>query len=297
MTQLPEVLSCWKYVINKQLFKGDSMDFRGTTHSTTSGEETFLRHGRPFVGTSLKQGTPKVAEAQNTPAVGASANSILNSLSSNMKRAIAPAFKPTMLTKEQFLYQEGDSLEFLYFPVTAVVSEFKILEDGRMVEIAVTGREGAIGLTSLFSESHVAPNCTQVSQAGMAIKVDTQLFEKLVRTDDELRVSLSRFVDQYIRQISQKAICNMYHSVKERLCTWLLMVHDRCGRSTLNLTHEQIARTLGVYRPSITCIAQELRESKLIDYSRGGISIVDRKKVEQAACTCYFEVGGSASMI
>jgi len=273
------------------------MDFRGTTHSTTSGEETFLRHGRPFVGTSLKQGTPKVSEAQNTPAVGASANSILNSLSSNMKRAIAPAFKPTMLTKEQFLYQEGDSLEFLYFPVTAVVSEFKILEDGRMVEIAVTGREGAIGLTSLFSESHVAPNCTQVSQAGMAIKVDTQLFEKLVRTDDELRVSLSRFVDQYIRQISQKAICNMYHSVKERLCTWLLMVHDRCGRSTLNLTHEQIARTLGVYRPSITCIAQELRESKLIDYSRGGISIVDRKKVEQAACTCYFEVGGSASMI
>jgi len=86
----------------------------------------------------------------------------------------------------------------------------------------------------------------------------------------------------------------MYHSVKERLCTWLLMVQDRCGRSTLNLTHEQIARTLGVYRPSITCIAQELREKKLIDYSRGGISICNRDRVEEVACTCYAELAWSS---
>ena len=73
--------------------------------------------------------------------------------------------------------------------------------------------------------------------------------------------------------------------------TWLLMVQDRCGRTTLNLTHEQIARTLGVYRPSVTCIAQELRDMKLINYSRGGISICNRKKVEASACTCYLELG------
>jgi Mn-dependent DtxR family transcriptional regulator len=88
----------------------------------------------------------------------------------------------------------------------------------------------------------------------------------------------------------------MYHSVKERLCTWLLMVQDRCGRTTLNLTHEQIARILGVYRPSITCIAQELRDNKLINYSRGGISIIDRRQIEQAACNCYFELGSPTSV-
>jgi CRP-like cAMP-binding protein len=199
--------------------------------------------------------------------------------------------KSVTLAKEQFLYQEGGRLDFLYFPFTAVVSEFKILEDGRMVEIAVTGREGAIGLSSLFSDSHLAPNCTQVTQAGTALRIDAVNFERLVHSNDKLREGLSHYVDQYIRQISQKAICNMYHSVKERLCTWLLMVQDRCGRSTLNLTHEQIARTLGVYRPSITCIAQELREKKLIDYSRGGISISNRDRVEEAACTCYSELG------
>ena len=164
-------------------------------------------------------------------------------------------------------------------------------EDGRMVEIAVTGKEGAVGLSSLFSDSHVAANCTQVSQPGTARRIDAAAFEKLLRSNEKIRTNLSHFVDLYIRQISQKAICNMYHSVKERLCTWLLMVQDRCGRRTLNLTHEQIARTLGVYRPSITCIAQELREGKLINYSRGGILIRDRKRIEESACTCYSELG------
>src|SRR5688500_16291914 len=221
------------------------------------------------------------------------ANMILKGMPAELYKILAPSLKSVMLTKEQFLYQEDDRLDFVYFPETAIVSEFKILEDGRMVEIAVTGREGAVGLSSMFSDSHRAPNCTQVSQAGTAKRLDAVTFERLLRSNENLRMGLSRFVDLYIKQISQKAICNMYHSVKERLCTWLLMLQDRCGRSTLTLTHEQIARTLGVYRPSITCIAQELRTARLINYSRGGISICDRKRIEQSACTCYFELGCS----
>ncbi|CAN5468897.1 Crp/Fnr family transcriptional regulator [soil metagenome] len=239
----------------------------------------------------------QIRQAVNRPALRAAdisaepTNLILDSMPVDMKRILAPSLKPVMLTKEQFIYQEDDRLDYVYFPTTAVISEFKMLEDGRMVEIAVMGREGAVGLSSIFSDTHLAPNCTQVSQAGMAMRLDAATFEKLLRSNEGLRDGLNRFVNLYIKQISQKAICNMYHSVKERLCTWLLMLQDRCGRSTLNLTHEQIARTLGVYRPSITCIAQELRDMKLINYSRGGISISNRRKVEQSACTCYLELG------
>lgn len=217
-------------------------------------------------------------------------NEILHNLPADIHRLLEPSLRTVTLKKEQFLYQDGDRLDYLYFPITAVISEFKILEDGRMVEIAVTGKEGAIGLSSVYSDSHTAPNCTQVSQAGTATRIDAVTFEKLLRSNERLRNGLSKFVAVYIKQISQKAICNMYHSVKERLCTWLLMLQDRCGRSTLNLTHEQIARTLGVYRPSITCIAQELRESKLINYTRGGIKIKNRARIEQSACPCYLEM-------
>jgi CRP-like cAMP-binding protein len=255
------------------------MDFREITQTRTNN--AFLGANSAYIGNQKYVQRDRVVD---------SGNLLLDALPVGVRRQLQPSLKPVELGKEQFLYQEEDKLDFLYFPITAVVSEFKMLEDGRMVEIAVTGREGAVGLSSLFSDSRVSANCIQVSQAGTANRVDADTFAKLVRSNEEIRTELSHFIDVYIRQISQKAICNMYHSVKERLCTWLLMLQDRCGRRILNLTHEQIARTLGVYRPSITCIAQELRESKLINYSRGGILIQDRGRIEQSACTCYFEL-------
>lgn len=221
---------------------------------------------------------------------GTQQNMVLASLPADVRRMVEPLLKKVTLTKEQFIYQEDDRLDYIYFPETAVISEFKILEDGRTVEIAVTGKDGAIGLSSLYSESQRVPNFTQVMQSGTAQRLDATEFSRLLKKNDRLRSALSEYVHAYIGQISQKAICNMYHSVKERLCTWLLMVQDRCGRSDLKLTHDQMARTLGVYRPSVSFTTQELRESKLISYTRGAISIRDRKNLERAACSCYSEM-------
>ena len=267
------------------------MDYRGIIQSDVQDlDDYYISASAPVART---RGARNVATRTN----GATKpNLILRAIPADIYRVLEPSIKTVSLAKEQFLYQEEDRLNYVYFPETAVISEFKILEDGRMVEIAVTGREGAIGLPTIISDSHVAPSCAQVSQAGTAKRIDVETFEKALHADEPLRHRMSHFVDMYIRQISQKAICNMYHSVKERLCTWLLMVQDRCGKTTLSLTHEQIARILGVYRPSITCIAQELRDSKLINYSRGGIAIVDRKRIEQAACNCYAELGAPASV-
>lgn len=223
-------------------------------------------------------------------------NLVLRSLSPQTSSLLAPHLRQVSLRKDKYLCQPEECYDMVYFPETAVVSEFKILEDGHMIEVAVIGREGALGASAAFGEDNVSSNCAQVVQAGIALAVDTQTMQRLVRTNDELRLMLNQPVDQYIRQISQKVVCNVYHSVKERFCTWLLMLQDRCRRSSLALTHEQIARVLGVYRPSITCIAQELREDKLIDYKRGGITIRDRKLVERSACSCYSELADRISM-
>ena len=226
-----------------------------------------------------------------------SGNTILDSLDREMATMVEPFLQTVELTKEQVLFQEEDDLDMVYFPLTAVISEFRSLEDGRMVEIAVTGNEGAIGLSSVLSGSRIAHNYTQVSQAGTVRIISVSKLERLLRSNEALRYTLGRHTDVYIRQISQKAICNMYHSVKERLCTWLLMVQDRSGLTKMNLTHEQISRILGVNRPSVSRMAHELRESNLISYSRGGVKIRDRERVEHAACTCYFELGGAAGAL
>jgi len=221
--------------------------------------------------------------------VVSSSNDLLAGLSRDLFSKLQPSLRSVFLSAEQYLYMQDDKLDYVYFPETAVVSEFRTLDDGRMVEITITGHEGAVGFLPLFCNSLVS-NCTQVSQAGSAIRIESEILSKLFRLYPELSRALTPQVDQYVRQISQRSICNMYHSVKERLCTWLLLVQDRSGKKTMKLTHEQIARILGVYRPSVTCIALEMRKGKLIDYSRGGLSIRDRAKVEQSACTCYTEL-------
>jgi len=217
-------------------------------------------------------------------------NELLRSLPRDLFQKLRPSLRSVYLRDEQFLYMQDDRLEYVYFPETAVVSELRTLDDGRTVEITLTGREGAVGFVPLICSSRVA-NCTQVSQAGSAVRIESSVLAKLMRLNPNLALSLQPHIDRYIRQISQRSICNMYHSVKERFCTWLLLVQDRSGRKTLKLTHEQVAKVLGVYRPSVTCTALEMRKQKLISYSRGGLSIVDRQKVEEAACDCYRELG------
>jgi len=222
--------------------------------------------------------------------VTSTSNQLLRGLPRQLFEKIKGSLRSVSLTKDQYLFLQDDDLDYVYFPETAVISELKTLDDGRTVEVALEGNEAAVGLSAVFCHSRAA-NCSQVAQAGSAIRIEREVLEKMARLHPELSSLLLPDMDHYIRQISQRAICNMYHSVKERFCTWLLMLQDRSGKKTLKLTHEQIARTLGVYRPSVTCIALEMREEDLIDYSRGGITIKDRKKLEQSACPCYFELG------
>jgi CRP-like cAMP-binding protein len=244
-------------------------------------------------GSNEEPATPRLSKRKHAAPVSTpvtdTENFILKTLPRRLFEVLRPHLRRVYVNKEQFLFQQDDELEYVYFPETAVISEFHILDDGRMVEVSITGRESAIGIATLYQADHIS-NCVQVTQAGNVLKIESAILRKMAKLHPELAMLLHSYLENYIRQISQKAVCNMYHSVEERFCTWLLMVHDRCGSDMLKLTHEQIARTLGVYRPSITCIALDMRKKRLIDYSRGGISIKDREKMEDSACGCYSEL-------
>lgn len=213
-------------------------------------------------------------------------NDIINNLPANLLANISSFAELVYLKNNESLYQPDDSIHFLYFPETAVISEFQILEDGRTIEVAMIGREGVIGINSIFN-SHSSQNWSQVSVAGKALRVDANIFRQEFSHCEPLQELFFEFVNKYISQISQKVICTSHHSVEERLCCWLLMIQDRCCKDTLLLTQEQIARLLGVHRPSVTLITQLLRQNGIIDYVRGKIFILDRQKLEFSSCSCY----------
>lgn len=188
----------------------------------------------------------------------------------------------------EIIHQPNETIRFVYFPENAVFSQFQILEDGRMCEISMTGWEGLVGLPAILScqpERH----WTEVSVAGSAVRINARVIEREFDSKCSLQSKIIEFVNLYIGQISQRVICNCHHQISERFCTWLLMLEDRHGSNQFSLTQEQIARFLGVHRPSLSCVAKELQEKNVIAYSRGQLTILNRFNLERSACSCYRE--------
>lgn len=188
----------------------------------------------------------------------------------------------------EIIHQPNEAIRFVYFPETAVFSQFQILEDGRMCETAMIGKEGLVGLPAVLS-CETERNWTEVSIAGKAVKINAHILEREFNACGSLQAKVIEFVNLYISQISQRVICNCHHQIMERFCSWLLMLEDRHGKNRFSLTQEQIARFLGVHRPSLSCVAKELQQRGMIAYSRGQLTILDRRRLECAACSCYRE--------
>lgn len=213
-------------------------------------------------------------------------NRLLKALPDSDFARLLPRLQTVSFASGEDVYQPHGSGEFLYFPETAVFSQLNILQDGRTVETAMIGGEGITGLSSILS-FYPSAQWTQTLIAGSALRINADVFKQEFNRGGFLQASLFEYMNSYITQISQRVICNNHHRIEERFSTWLLMLADRSGENKLVLTHDQIAYFLGVHRPSVTCIAQDLRNNGIIDYMRGRIFILDRQKLEASACECY----------
>jgi CRP-like cAMP-binding protein len=233
----------------------------------------------------LNDHTVRFLHPEQMPALS---NFLLRSLPFSSLRRLQPLFKKVSLTAGEFICRPDELVEWIYFPETTALSELQILEDGRTIEVSITGFEGAVGLASLFWPGRGA-NWVQASVPGTVVKVKRDELQHVVSENERVSGIFHQSIQSYIRQLSQKVGCNAHHSVEERFSIWLLMLQDRCNVNRLKLTQEQIARVLGVYRPSVTCIAQSLRDAGLIDYVRGNIIILDREALRERGCGCYSE--------
>jgi CRP-like cAMP-binding protein len=180
----------------------------------------------------------------------------------------------------------GESNHYVYFPETAVVSDISDLEDGNTIETAMIGRDGASGLCAVFGASPPQRRA-QTTIKGTAWRIKTETLKQEFARAGTLQTALLDYVNLHIRQISQRLVCKSFHLIEKRLCSWLLMLHDRVENNRLKMTQERAALLLGANRPTITIAAQMLRQKGFINYSRGGIKILDRRGLEDSACECY----------
>lgn len=143
-----------------------------------------------------------------------------------------------------------------------------------------------VGLSAIL-DSGAPLYLTQVTVAGSAVKVNRDVIKREFGFGSAMQEALLRYLNVFLSQLSQRAVCNLSHRLDERLSTWLLMIHDRSDGEPLPLTHEEIAYRLGARRAGITSSCKALRISGMIEYRRGLIRILDRELLESATCECY----------
>jgi CRP-like cAMP-binding protein len=186
----------------------------------------------------------------------------------------------------QVLYESGDTLKYMYFPLTSIVSLLYVMENGASAEIAVVGNEGLVGV-SLFMGGESTSSRAVVQSAGAGCRLRASVMkEEFDRAGPVLHLLL-RYTQALLTQMAQTAVCNRHHSLDQQLCRWLLLSLDRLEGHELVMTQELIANMLGVRREGVTEGALRLQKDGLIRYARGRITILDRKGLEARTCECY----------
>lgn len=228
------------------------------------------------------------------PARSSLENGFLSALDQSTLISILPLMERVRVSRNEQIFCCEERVSSLFFPESCVISEYQILEDGRTLEVAMIGKEGALGLSSAFDHAPVA-NWSQVIIPGTALKLDLELLNEDPDVVTTLQQQCFNNLVKYIDHLTRRIVCHKFHSLERRFCSWLLMVHDRCSNSNLPLTQDQIARTLGVYRPTLTNIARALMDKNIIQYHRGQLNILDCDALEQHSCKCHdnYSISGS----
>ena len=213
-------------------------------------------------------------------------NNILNLLPEVTYTAWAPYFETVELHMGKVIYEPGSILSHMYFPTTAIVSWVYVLENGASTEIAMTGREGVVGMYMLMGggKSH---NQAIVQTAGQAIRIPVKLVMDTFSQGHQVQSIFWLFTRGLITQMAQIAVCHRHHTVDQQLSRMLLLTLDRMDDNTIVMTHEVIASLLGVRREGVTMAAKKLMDEGIIRYARGRITIQNRTALEQRACECY----------
>ncbi len=202
------------------------------------------------------------------------------------RERLRPQLDWVSLTFGEVLMEPGDLIRHVYFPNNALVSLLTMVDDRHALEVGMVGQEGMVG-TALGLGINVTPVRALVQGGGRAMRMRASNFRKEMRQCAALQRGVHFYIHALMKQVAQTAACNRFHAVDARLARWLLMTRDRVGTDSFPLTQEFLGHMLGVRRAGVTEAAQGLKKRKLVEYSRGVISVLDGPGLESASCSCY----------
>jgi hypothetical protein len=213
-------------------------------------------------------------------------NRLLDRLAEKDRARVLDGCEKVELSFPDVLAEPGDAMRHVYFPTGSFISLVTPMDGKDNLEVALAGNEGLYGIPIALGVL-VSPVHALVQGSGPALRMGAAAFRHELIRVPPLRECIDRYIHVLMTQLIQTAGCNRFHVVEQRVARWLLMTADRAHSATFRITHEFLAYMLGVRRVGITEAASALQRRELIGYRRGVVTILDRKGLERAACSCY----------
>jgi len=216
-------------------------------------------------------------------------NRLLAALPAEERLRLGSELRLVELGMREQIYDPGDPITEIYFPVNCVISMVAAVEDDVAVEVAMVGLEGMTGLPAFLGIAASAHR-SFCQVPGQALRLETVTLRRFLAGDGALHDLLHRYTQAVMVFLAQNLVCNRLHYTEERTARWLAQTHDRVGSDSFQITQDFLAQMLGVRRATVSESARTLQQAGLIRYSRGRITVLDRDRLQAAACTCYLTI-------
>jgi CRP-like cAMP-binding protein len=216
-------------------------------------------------------------------------NTLLAALPNDEYARLLPALTPIPFPLKKTFHKQGEKIDRVVFPSSGVASMVNVMSDGRVVEVATVGNEGALGSSTVFLGGNIAlaDAFVQVPGDAAALSMSAAAFTSELGRRGAFYDILGRYSQALQALIMQSTACNVLHSVEERCARWLLMTHDRVVGDDIRLTHEFLGTMLGARRPTVSVVLGTLAKAGLIHNTTKKIVVANRKGLEEASCECY----------
>lgn len=212
-------------------------------------------------------------------------NLMVKQFNDNKYEQLLPSFQLICLEAKQPIFRPHEAIQFVYFPVSAIIAMQMDISDGTSADIVLIGKEGMVGSGVMGGNQNFSR--ARVKFAGFAYKLPLGIFQSELAQDPAFLKIWMAATRQMILQIAMPTVCSSKHSNEQQFIRWLMNTLDKTQGHSLQITHQEIADTLGIRRESVTLAAGKLSHEGLIEVARGQLDVLDRPKLEARACECY----------
>ena len=215
-----------------------------------------------------------------------SGNRLLDALPQADRADLEADLEIVTLAAHKFTHTVGGVMDYVDFPIDAVLSVVATLKNGDSVEVGSVGREGLVESDAAL-DSPLSQRTSFCQVRGTVGRMSIERFESRMASSRSFARLMRRNVRASLFSAQQFAACNAKHTIVQRCARWLSMTADRVGSAEFTLTHDFLAIMMGVRHAGVSEAADALQKKGAITYRRGVVTVLDGQLLNATACECY----------